>query len=70
VYQVSHHVSLSPHWPELDWPRATGGYRHTLAVAEPIRRWVEQPCVRLRKRLHRARAAKSPGSLEPLRGAS
>jgi peptidoglycan/LPS O-acetylase OafA/YrhL len=42
----------------------------TLAVAEPIRRWVEQPCTRLRKRLHKRRAVASTAPLDPLPGLS
>jgi peptidoglycan/LPS O-acetylase OafA/YrhL len=71
---LSHHVILllvAKHWPELDWFGATCvAIVMTLAVAEPIRRWVEQPCARLRKRLHVRRAPASTGSLEPLPGVS
>lgn len=71
---LSHHVILllvAKHWPELDWLAATCvAIVMTLAVAEPIRRWVEQPCARLRKRLHVRRAAARAGSLAPLPGVS
>ena len=54
---LSHHVILSglaKHWPQLGWLWLTlAGAVLTLAVAEPMRRWVEQPCAALRKRLHR-----------------
>jgi peptidoglycan/LPS O-acetylase OafA/YrhL len=53
---LSHHVILSglaKHWPQLGWLWLTlAGAVLTLAVAEPMRRWVEQPCAALRKRLH------------------
>lgn len=54
---LSHHVILlgiAKHWPQLNWFWLTfWAMVVTLAVAEPMRRWVEQPCARLRKRLHR-----------------
>jgi peptidoglycan/LPS O-acetylase OafA/YrhL len=54
---LSHHLILSglaKHWPQLSWIWLTlAGAVLTLAVAEPMRRWVEQPCAALRKRLHR-----------------
>jgi peptidoglycan/LPS O-acetylase OafA/YrhL len=44
---------LEKHWPQLGWAWVTlGGAVLTLAVAEPMRRWVEEPCASLRKRLH------------------
>ena len=54
---LSHHVvllGLAKHWPHLGaiW-LSLAGTAVTLAVAEPMRRWVEQPCAQLRKRLHR-----------------
>lgn len=53
---LSHHLILSglaKHWPQLGWLWLTlAGAVLTLAVAEPMRRWVEQPCAALRKRLH------------------
>ncbi len=63
---LSHHVILllvTRHWPGLGW-LATGllTVALTLAVAEPIRRWVEQPCARLRRRLHDRPAATRTGS--------
>jgi peptidoglycan/LPS O-acetylase OafA/YrhL len=69
---LSHHVILllvAKHWPQLGWLAATLlAIALTLAVAEPMRRWVEEPCARLRKRLHRRRAAASTRSPEPLPG--
>lgn len=54
---LSHHLILSglaKHWPQLDWIWLTlAGAVLTLAVAEPVRRWIEQPCAALRKHLHR-----------------
>jgi peptidoglycan/LPS O-acetylase OafA/YrhL len=54
---LSHHVillGLAKHWPQLNWFWLTlVGAMLVWAVAEPMRRWVEQPCARLRKRLHR-----------------
>jgi peptidoglycan/LPS O-acetylase OafA/YrhL len=63
---LSHHVillGLAKHWPQLGWIGLTlGGAAVTLAVAEPMRRWVEEPCARLRKRLHRKAFAREPAS--------
>ena len=60
----SHHVillGLAKHWPQLSWIWLTlAGAALTLAVAEPMRRWVEEPCARLRKRLHRKTLAREP----------
>lgn len=54
---LSHHailLGLAKHWPQLSWVGLTlVGAALALAVAEPMRRWVEQPCAALRKRLHR-----------------
>lgn len=64
---LSHHVillGLAKHWPQLNWIGLTlVGAILTLAVAEPMRRWVEQPCAKLRKRLHRKTPARetAPG---------
>jgi peptidoglycan/LPS O-acetylase OafA/YrhL len=60
---LSHHVillGLVKHWPGLNWVVLTlAGALLTLAVAEPMRRWVERPCARLRSRLRRkSRAGK------------
>jgi peptidoglycan/LPS O-acetylase OafA/YrhL len=56
---LSHHVILllvAKHWPSASWLGATlAAAALTLAVAESMRRWVEQPCAQLRRRLHRAR---------------
>ncbi|MCR4348073.1 MAG: acyltransferase [Sulfuricaulis sp.] len=61
---LSHHVillGLAKHWPQLGWIGLTlAGAAVTLAVAEPMRRWVEQPCARLRKRLHRKTLVRQP----------
>lgn len=69
---LSHHVILmlvAKHWPQLGWLAATLlAIALTLAVAEPMRRWVEEPCARLRKRLHRRRSAASNRSQAPLPG--
>jgi len=54
---LSHHVVLlavEKHWPQWNWMTATAiAMVVTLAIAEPMRRWVEQPCARLRRRLHK-----------------
>jgi len=66
---LSHHVillGLAKHWPQLSWIWLTlVGAVLTLAVAEPMRRWVEEPCAKLRKRLHRKAVARetAPGFL-------
>lgn len=55
---LSHHVillGLARQWPQ--WSALTltlAGAALTLALAEPMRRWVEQPCAAWRRRLHRA----------------
>ncbi|HUP91100.1 MAG TPA: acyltransferase [Solimonas sp.] len=54
---LSHQVILfmvERHLPQLGWPGTIGlTALLTLAVCECMRRWVELPCARLRKRLHR-----------------
>jgi peptidoglycan/LPS O-acetylase OafA/YrhL len=69
---LSHHVILllvAKHWPALGWLGTTlAAIALTLVVAEPIRRWVEQPCARLRRHLHGRRAAASTSSPERLPG--
>ncbi|WP_051748945.1 acyltransferase family protein [Nevskia soli] len=54
---LSHQVimfMIVDNWPHLGWAAATTLTAIlTLAVAELMRRWVERPCARLRKRLHR-----------------
>jgi peptidoglycan/LPS O-acetylase OafA/YrhL len=60
---LSHHVivlALAKHWPGLSWGVSTlVGLALTLLLAEPVRRWIEVPCARLRKRLHRTTVARS-----------
>ena len=57
---LSHHVimyALAKHWPQLNAVAVLAAtLLITLGVAELLRRWVEQPAARLRKRLHRERA--------------
>jgi peptidoglycan/LPS O-acetylase OafA/YrhL len=57
---LSHHVILlavAKHWPQLHWAWVSlVAALLTLAIAEPMRRWVEGPCMRLRQRLHRPAA--------------
>ena len=66
---LSHHIillGLAWHWPQLHWLWLTlAGAALTLAVAEPMRRWVDLPCARLRQRLHRrsTASAKRPTAL-------
>lgn len=61
---LSHHVILlmiAKHWPRLSWIElilATAIL--TLAIAEPMRRWVEVPSARLRKRLSRRQVDATP----------
>lgn len=55
VYLVHHMVLLAieKHWPQGNWWVVTAiAMGVTLAIAEPMRRWVEQPCARLRRQLH------------------
>jgi peptidoglycan/LPS O-acetylase OafA/YrhL len=53
---LAHHIvmyGLTKYWPQLNWIELSLVTAVlTLAVAEPMRRWVEEPCARLRKRLH------------------
>jgi peptidoglycan/LPS O-acetylase OafA/YrhL len=61
---LTHHVvllGLAKHWPQAGWFALTlAAAVCTLALAEPMRRWVELPCARLRQRLHRPAARNSP----------
>ena len=61
---LSHQIILNGvqrHWPELDWTATLMlTALLTLAVAEPMRRWVEQPSVRLRRYLTPGRRQRSP----------
>jgi peptidoglycan/LPS O-acetylase OafA/YrhL len=60
---LSHHMillGLQYHWPHADWAVTTSiGAALTLIVCEAMRRYVEDPCAALRKRLHK-RALNSP----------
>lgn len=53
---LSHQVAIYGvvrHAPEIGWPATLViAAMLTLAIAEPMRRWVERPCGRLRRRLH------------------
>lgn len=66
---LTHHVILlmiAKHWPQLSWIELTLTTAIlTLAVAEPMRRWVEVPSARLRKRLYRREADPNPAHLQP-----
>jgi peptidoglycan/LPS O-acetylase OafA/YrhL len=66
---LSHHLLLllvDKQWSQLNPVVSTlATIALTLAVAEPIRRWVEQPCAKLRRRLHRGHAGK-PGLSPPI----
>lgn len=57
---LTHHVilfALAKHWPQLNaFTILVATLFITLGIAELMRRWVEQPVARLRKRLHRERA--------------
>ncbi|HEX5756302.1 MAG TPA: acyltransferase [Arenimonas sp.] len=54
---LSHQIVLEAlqwHWPRLNWMFIVViAALLTLLIAEAMRRWVEQPCADLRKRLHR-----------------
>ena len=58
---LSHHLillGLARHAPQWGWlPLTLAGAALTLLLAEPMRRWVEQPCATLRRRLHYPRLA-------------
>ncbi len=64
---LSHHLillGLAKHWPQWGWLGLTAsGALLTLLVAEPMRRWVEQPCAEWRRRLHRQALARD---VEPM----
>lgn len=61
---LSHQVVLYGvirHWPQLNWAGTLVlTMALTLALAEPMRRWVEIPCAELRRRLHQRTQQKSP----------
>ncbi len=58
---LSHQVVLffvERHWPQLNWVTTiTITAALTLALAEPMRRWIERPCADLRRHLHQRRRA-------------
>jgi len=61
VYLAHHMIllGLARHFPGWGWPALTlVGAALTLALAEPMRRWVERPFADWRRRLHRAPAAR------------
>jgi len=66
---LSHHLilrGLARHWPHLPWIwLLVSGALLTWLLAEAMRRWVEMPCAKLRRRLHheRARAARTGAQL-------
>lgn len=66
---LSHHVIIliiTKYWPDLGWAGVLAAtVLLTLAVAEPMRRWVEVPMARWRKRLHRERDERMPGRSLP-----
>jgi peptidoglycan/LPS O-acetylase OafA/YrhL len=53
---LTHHViieGIARHWPGLGLPALMlAAALLTLLVAEAMRRWIEQPCAKLRRRLH------------------
>jgi peptidoglycan/LPS O-acetylase OafA/YrhL len=55
---LSHHMILqgiAKHEPAWGWLRIMAlGALLTLLLAEPVRRWIEAPCARLRRQLHRS----------------
>ena len=61
---LSHDViltGLAAHWPAWNWASVTfTGAVITLVFAEAMRRWVEQPCAVLRRRLHRPSPPRAP----------
>jgi len=54
---LSHHVlleALQRNWPQLGWSwMVLLAATLTLLFAEGVRRWVERPCLKLRRRLRR-----------------
>lgn len=68
---LSHHLillGLAKHWPQWGWFGLTAsGALLTVLVAEPMRRWVEQPCAELRRRLHRQALARDAEPMFRLR---
>jgi len=57
---LSHHLvllAIEKHSPQWNWMTTTAiAMVVTLAIAEPMRRWVEEPCARWRRRLHKRSA--------------
>lgn len=70
---LSHQLVLygvERHAPGLGWAMTMAlTAALTLAIAEPMRRWVERPCARLRRQLHRPAASRlaPAAALEPSR---
>jgi peptidoglycan/LPS O-acetylase OafA/YrhL len=70
---LSHQVvllGLVRNWPALNgiWLALTGAVV-TLLVAEAMRRWIEQPCAQIRKRLHGRTSGRDTAPPLPLAGA-
>ena len=65
---LTHHVILlmiAKHWPQLNWTALLFVTALlTLAVAEPMRRWVELPSAQLRKRLQQKRVPSTARSAQ------
>lgn len=63
---LSHHVilrGLAKHWPQWStFQLMAVGAVLTLALAEPMRRWIEQPFARLRRLLHRTSSGSEPAA--------
>jgi peptidoglycan/LPS O-acetylase OafA/YrhL len=66
---LSHHIVLDAlhwHWPHLGWAATLSlGAALTLVIAEAMRRWVEAPCARLRRQLHRHLPQRIAGTGRP-----
>ncbi len=56
-------LGIERHWPRFGWLGTTLiGAALTLTVAELLRRWIEEPCARLRKSLHRDYTSSVPAT--------
>jgi len=59
---LSHQLILyfiERHWPSIGWAATSAATALlTLAIAEPMRRWIEKPCAQLRGRLHKTITAR------------